>query len=284
MTRILFLFSLFCAAISLNAQSTYNVMTFNLRYNNPDDKEDSWPFRKAHACEQIQFYEADILGVQEGLADQIEDLTKCLPGFEYVGTGRDDGKTKGEYSAIFYRSSMFRLLKQGQFWLSPTPDVPNSKGWDAACTRICTWALLEDKKIGKSFYVFNTHMDHIGKTARVESVKMILERIDATDGLYPVMLMGDFNATPSDNAVKSVTEGNNKIKLQNTYNICQTPHFGPTGSFNGFKGHELSDEPIDHIFVSPEFKSLKHGTLSETWNGRFSSDHFPVWAKVEVRW
>jgi len=268
----------FCA----DAQ-TYNVMTFNLRYHNNYDSLNGWTYRKDKVCSEIKFFDVDILGTQENLKDMVDDLDKCLDGYEHVGVGRDDGKTKGEYSAIYIRKDKFSIMKNGTFWLSETPDVPGSKSWDAALTRICTWAKLKDKKTGKVFFVFNTHFDHIGKVARAESGHLIVRYIDSIAHNTPALLMGDLNTTPQEEAVHSILDPANKYKLYNTIAISKEPHFGPTGSFNSFTNKETSEQPIDHIFVSKDFEVLKHANLSETWGGRYSSDHFPVYARIILK-
>ncbi len=264
-------------------QGDCTVMTFNIRYNNSEDSSNSWRFRKDNVCAQINFFEVDIVGIQEGLIDQVNDLKKCLEQFDFVGVGRDDGKEKGEFAGIFFNNRKFDLLKSGTFWLSTTPDIPSSKSWDAAITRICTWAFFADKTTGTKFYVFNTHLDHIGSISRIESVKLILSRIDSLASQYPVILTGDMNSTPEDPAIITITDTTNKVRLWNTRDISMTKHYGPDGTFNGFTSHELSDQPIDYIFVSRNIEVLQHATISESWMGHFSSDHFPVLSRLKFK-
>lgn len=264
-----------------NSQSL-NIMTFNLRYNNPGDSLNAWKYRKDNAASQILFYNVDLLGVQEALNDQMTDLAQRLPGYKTFGGGRDDGKTKGEYSAIFYKDSRLEKLDGAMFWLSQTPGVAGSKGWDAAITRMVTWCKFKDKQTQKIFFAFNTHFDHIGKVARAESAKMILEKVKEIAGNAPVIFTGDFNATPSDEPIKIIVDASNPNHLTDSKEVSQTPHYGPEGTFNGFESKEKSNEPIDHIFIKNGVKVLKHATLSESWQGRFSSDHFPVYAVVEL--
>ncbi|MBD0297820.1 MAG: endonuclease/exonuclease/phosphatase family protein [Flavisolibacter sp.] len=266
----------------LNAQPL-NIMTFNIRYNNPGDSMNAWPYRKDKAAAQILFHQAHIVGVQEALHDQMMDLQQQLKQYKYVGVGRDDGKQKGEYSAIFYDTARLQLLQTETFWLSEQPNVPGSKSWDAAITRIVTWARYRDKKTRKVFYAFNTHFDHLGKIARRESAKLLLQKIQAIAGNNPTIVTGDFNAIPSDEPIQVLTDNTNAFHLINTISISQQPHYGPTGTFNGFMRNELTNEPIDHIFVTNMTKGVKvlqHATLSESWQGRFSSDHFPVIASI----
>lgn len=276
MKRIIIIIGLI---ISANLQSQeLNVMTFNIRYNTKNDSLNAWPYRKDNAASQILFHNVHILGVQEALHDQMMDLSQSLSRFRYTGVGRDDGKTKGEYSAIFYDTTRLKLLGSATFWLSLTPEVPGSKGWDANITRIVTWARFSDKKTKKIFFVFNTHFDHIGQEARRESAKLIKRKVKEIAGNNPVIIMGDFNAKPSDEPIKILVEDPDKFTDSKT--VSSSPHYGPEGTFNGFGSKERDNEPIDHIFFKGKWKVLQHATLSQTWGGRFSSDHFPVYAKL----
>lgn len=266
----------------IQAQGDLNVMSFNIRLNVASDSLNAWPYRKDLAASQVLFHETHILGVQEALHDQMTDLAARLPRFKYIGVGRDDGKMKGEYSAIFYDTSRLQVLKSGTFWLSQSPEVPGSKSWDAAITRIVTWGKFRDRQTQKQFFVFNTHFDHIGKIARAESAKLILERVKAYSGNLPVILLGDFNSKPDDLPIQTITDPANKDRLYDTKALSQTPHYGPEGTFNGFGPRETDNKPIDFIFVRKGTRVLKHATLSQSWGGRFSSDHFPVWARLRL--
>lgn len=263
-----------------NAQPPLHVMTFNVRYNTPRDSLNAWPYRKDKVVSQILFHQAHIVGVQEALHEQMMDMQRGLPQYKFVGVGRDDGKQGGEYSAIFYDTTRLQMLHTETFWLSEQPNVPGSKSWDAAITRIVTWARFRDKRTRKVFYVFNTHFDHIGKIARRESAKLLLQKVQAVAGKTSTIVTGDFNAIPADEPIQILTTTANTFHLINTTAISQQPHYGPTGTFNGFTQRELTNEPIDHIFVTKGIKVLQHATLSQTWQGRFSSDHFPVLAVV----
>lgn len=248
-----------------------NFMTFNIRYNTERDGINKWDNRKDHAAEMVKFYDVDFCGMQEALIGQINDLQARLPEYEHFGLGRDDGKEKGEFSPIFYKKTKYKLLKQETFWLSETPEKP-SKGWDANLPRIVTWGYFKDLKTKKKFYVFNTHYDHIGQIARAESSKLVLKKIKEIASNENTILMGDFNASPSDEPIKIIMTG-----LTETSSISQTPHFGPESSFTGFEAKEQEGRKIDHVFVNnPKLKVLKHATLSNTWGGLFASDHHPV--------
>ena len=266
----------------IHAQKPLNIMTFNIRYSTMNDGVNAWVYRKDNAASQILYHDTQILGVQEALHEQILDLSERLKGFKYVGVGRDDGKTKGEYSAIFYDTIRLKVLKSETFWLSETPSVAGSKSWDAAITRIVTWAKMYDKATKKTFFAFNTHFDHIGQVARRESAKLLLERINAIAGSSYAILTGDFNAHPDDEPIKVIVDLSNPKKLIDTKDLSITGHYGPIGTFNGFKSKETSDQPIDYIFVNRRMAVSKHGTLSQTWGGLFSSDHFPVFARVTI--
>jgi len=263
------------------AQSKFSVMTFNIRLNTPVDSNNAWEYRKDKVSSQVKFYDVDILGIQEGLIGQVNDLKQSLNSYEFAGVGRDDGKVQGEFSGLFINRKKFKVLDSGTFWLSLQPEVPGSKSWDAAITRVCTWALLQDNDKKHKCYVFNTHLDHMGKIARLESIKLILSRIDEIAKGYPVVLMGDMNSSQNDDPIKTITSRTNKIPLFNSAEISVAGHYGPTGTFNGFTSHELSNDPIDFIFVSKNIEVLKHATISESWMGHFSSDHFPVLAKLK---
>jgi endonuclease/exonuclease/phosphatase family metal-dependent hydrolase len=258
-------------------------MTFNIRYNNPADSLNAWPFRIDKVSSQVMFHEADIVGVQEALFEQIQDMDRRLTKYKYVGVGRDDGKQKGEFSAIFFDTTRLQLLRSQTFWLSETPQVPGSKSWDAAITRLVTWAEFRDKKTQKRFFIFNTHFDHIGKVARAESAKLLLRYSAEIAGSIPYIVTGDFNATPEQEPIQLLTNTKNPSYLIDTKSVSATPHYGPTGTFNGFQSQETGDLPIDYIFIKNGVKVLKHATLSETWKGRFSSDHFPVLARVIIQ-
>jgi len=272
---LLFLFS----SMSIAAQEL-NVMTFNIRYNNPGDSLDAWPYRKDKVSSQVLYYEAHVLGVQEALLGQLEDMLQSLPKYKYVGVGRDDGKQKGEYSAIFYDTSRLQAMQSKTFWLSETPEMPGSKSWDAAITRIVTWVKFRDLKTKKIFFAFNTHFDHIGQVARRESAKLLLQKVKEIAGNTPAVITGDFNAQPADEPIRVINDKSNPLHLTDSKEISKTPHYGPTGTFNGFRNKERSDKPIDYIFLKGGWKVLKHATISETWEGRFASDHFAVLAKL----
>jgi len=269
----------FMVSMSIQSQEL-NVMTFNIRYNTKNDSLNAWPYRKDNAASQIKFHNVHVLGVQEALHEQMMDLSQSLSQYKYVGVGRDDGKTKGEYSAIFYDTIRLKLLGSSTFWLSLKPEVPGSKSWDAAITRIVTWAKFTDARSKRTFFVFNTHFDHMGKEARRESARLLKQKVKDIAGNNPVVITGDFNSKPSDDPIKILTDPADKDRFIDTKAVSVTPHYGPQGTFNAFTPKETDNEPIDFIFLKGKWKVLQHATLSQTWGGRFSSDHFPVFAKL----
>lgn len=278
-----FVFLIFLLHFSpAKAQEPLRVMTFNIRLNIASDSLNAWPYRKDKVASQILFHQAHIIGVQEALPGQMKDLEYLLPSYKYVGKGRDDGKEKGEYSAIFFDTTWLQLLQTETFWLSEKPSVPGSKGWDASFPRVVTWAKFKDRKTAEQFFVFNTHFDHMGKLARKESALLLLTKVQAIAGQNPSIITGDFNAAPFDEPIRILTDTTRSFYLTDTKTVSQQPHYGPSGTFNAFGPKEISDDPIDHIFITNGINVWQHATLSHTWQGRFSSDHFPVFATLQI--
>lgn len=280
MIKLLVFMLLMCAVVDVQAQAEINIMTFNIRYNNPGDSLNAWPYRKDKAVSQIIFHDAQIVGVQEALYGQINDLISGLHKYKYVGVGRSDGKQKGEYSAILYDSMRFKVLESGTFWLAEKTDSVGLKGWDAAIERIVTWARFRDLQTKKTFYHFNTHFDHMGKVARRESAKLLLAKVAEISKGKASVITGDFNAQPSDEPIVVIADKQRPDHLTDSKDVSQEPHYGPSGTFNAFGPKEVNNQPIDYIFYNRGWKVLKHATLSQGWEGRFSSDHFPVMARM----
>ena len=268
---------LFLITYVANAQEKDLIIaTFNIRYDNPQDDPNTWENRQLAVSQLIRFHGFDIFGIQEGLRHQVKDLEDLLPNFNFVGVGRDDGKEKGEYSAIFYRKDKFKVKKTSTFWLAPETDHPN-KGWDAALPRICTWAKMEELETGREFYAFNTHFDHRGAEARKQSAALILEKIDAINKEnLPVFLMGDFNVDQSSEAYHLLQ---NAPGMKDTYKTADFV-YANNGSTNSFDLTKSTERIIDHIFVSESIKVKKYGLLTDTYHNRFPSDHFPVMAII----
>ena len=243
-----------------NAQ-TIRVGSFNLRYDNPADSLNNWQYRKNAIASFIQFQDFQILGTQEGLQHQLDQLQERLPDYAYIGVGRDDGKNAGEHSAIFYNKDRFQVLDKGDFWLSQDTSQPN-KGWDAVLPRICSWGKFKDKETGLVFYFFNTHFDHVGTVARKESAKLIPEKIKAIANGKPTILTGDFNVDQHSESYKIL---NGSKLLTDAYDLAPLK-YGAEGSYNGFDIDNLTDSRIDHIFVTGDFNVEKHGILTDTYH------------------
>jgi len=253
------------------------VGTFNLRYDNKADSGNLWKDRAPVASALIRFHGFDIVGTQEGLRNQLDDLQKDLPEYTFYGIGRDDGKSKGEHSAIFYKKDKYNLRESGDFWLSETPEKTGF-GWDAKINRICSWVKLQDKKSRKSFYVFNVHYDHRGMVARVESSKLIIRKIEEIAKGQPVILTGDFNGNHQSEWYQFIQNGS---LLKDALQQAEHPYMN-NGSFNNFKINNPSKDVIDHIFLSAHFKATRYGILTDTYHGKFPSDHYPVLADVDL--
>ena len=253
------------------------VGTFNIRFDNPRDSGNLWKDRSAIVSNLIRFHEFDVLGVQEALQNQLADISSALPEYAVYGKGRDDGKSGGEHSAIYYKKDRFQLLKSGDFWLSETPDVPG-KGWDATCcNRICSWVFLKDLTTKKEFYVFNVHFDHQGVVARKESSGLILKKINQIAGNSPVLLTGDFNGGRNSEWYQTLANSNLISDVQKNVKYP----YANNSSSNGFRVPR-GEAVIDHIFMSKHFSANKWGILTDTYFGKFPSDHFPVLARVTL--
>lgn len=259
---------------------TVNWATFNIRYDNPADSLNNWKYRKDTIAAFIKANQLDIVGMQEVLHNQLEDLKQRLPEYAEVGVGREDGKTQGEYAPLFYRKDRFEALDSNTFWLSQYPDSVGFIGWDGACTRIATWAKLKDRKTGKIFMAVNTHFDHIGVEARKNSALMIIQKIKEIVGDQPAVLTGDFNVSDQWDAYTTITT--NSFVLKDAYKIADKQE-GVNYTFHDF-GREPIDkrEKIDFIFVTPQIK-VKDTSIPQESQGEtgFLSDHNPQLATLE---
>ena len=261
------------------------VMSFNIRYGTARDGEDHWDKRKDFVIDTIRAYNPDLLGMQEVLADQADFLRQRLGDYAFAGGGRDDGQRQGEYSPIMFRKDRFELLAHGQWWLSPTPEKVGSKGWDAALPRIVTWARLKDRPSGVTFLWYNTHWDHQGKVARVESGKLMRKLIEDSRGEseLPVVVTGDFNSTEESEQYHTLTTGDGTgLKLVDAYRIVHPQRQPDEASFNGFKGLRQGMR-IDWVLHSPQWIAKGAAIDRTEKDGHTPSDHYPVTAELELK-
>ncbi len=293
MKRFGLIFVLLTIVLALSAKSLM-VGSYNIRYNNSNDAKNGneWAARAPGVCSLINYEAWDVFGAQEVLHEQLVYMAENLKGYSYVGVGRNDGDKAGEYSPIFYKKSRLNCLRSGTFWLSETPEVVGSKGWDAAICRICTWAEFEDKTTKWKFWMFNLHMDHIGVVARKESAKLVMAKVKEMCGDAPFVLTGDFNVDQTDETYALLTESG---EFRDAFEVAKR-RMAETGTFNSFEPNVKTDKRIDHIFLSSRFAVHKFGVLthnywrekSEADNGkkayvaRMLSDHYPVVAEVEL--
>jgi endonuclease/exonuclease/phosphatase family metal-dependent hydrolase len=260
-------------------KGSLRIMTYNIRYLNTIDSINVWDNRKDKIAGFIKYHQADLIGVQEAVFSQIEDLQEKLPDFSWYGVGRMDGKNDGEFSAIYYRKSRFALMDSGTFWYSEEPYKPGSKSWDAYFPRVASWVKLKDVQTGRTFFHFNTHYDHRGSYAREKSSEVLVKEIATIAAKFPVLVTGDFNATESSKPYQIIV--NNTGLLDAKY-ISKTPHYGPDGTSSGFWVKGKLRDKIDYIFVNQPVQVLQHAILTDHQNGRYFSDHLAVIAEVLI--
>ena len=272
---ILSVFILFTISSNIYSQP-HSIISYNIRYDNNWDIENSWKIRRNKISQILVQYSPSIIGIQEGLLNQVQYIDSSLIDYDYVGVGRDDGKKKGEFCAIYFDTTRYVLLKNSTFWLSETPDTI-SVGWDAALERICTYGLFKDRITKEELLVFNTHFDHIGVVAREKSSELILKRINKINHQsFPVILMGDFNSIPNSSPVKEI-----KTELSDALQISLEKLQGPRGTFNGFNEDLLIEKRIDYIFTN-DLKVLSYTHINDRLNNnRHISDHLPVMIKIQ---
>lgn len=260
---------------------TITIGSYNIRYANKTDTGNLWQDRAPVIISLVRFHDFDVFGTQEGLRNQVDDLSAGLPNYNRYGVGRDDGKDAGEHSAIYFKKDKFNLLDKGDFWLSQTPDKP-SFGWDAQShKRVCSWVLLEDKVSKHNFYFFNVHYDHRGVIARRESSHLILKKIKEIAKGLPTILTGDFNGANDTEWYKTLAQSE---LVFDTQLQVQYPYKN-NASFNAFGSTKAlaSDQIIDHIFVTKDIRAKKWGILTDTYRGKFPSDHFPILTVLEFK-
>jgi endonuclease/exonuclease/phosphatase family metal-dependent hydrolase len=316
----------------LPGTDSLRVMTFNIRYDNPRDGENVWPNRREKVASMIRLHGADIAGLQEALKNQIDELAKLLPAYDWIGVGRNDGKDAGEFTPIFFRRDRVELVEKNTFWLSETPQTAGSRSWDAALPRIVTWAKFRkrdgvsrsdalrrngdlsrsaadapqsgekdrshaergNESDGDEFYVFNTHFDHLGAVARLESALLLRNKAAEIAGELPFVVIGDFNCTETSPPYAMLTSERVVFPperkpppmlakpLVDARGISRHPHHGPLTTWNGFQAL-VPGRKIDHIFVRGRVDVLAHAVLADHWDGRFPSDHLPVLAEIVVK-
>ena len=274
------LFYLLAAAAftACGSATTLGVMTFNMRYDNPEDGANNWRFRRERIAGVIKAQEVDVLGTQELLSNQFDDLSGLLTGYQGVGVGRLDGAESGEYCAVFFRKDRFTLLDSGTFWLSETPEVVGSLGWDGACERIATWVVLRDRD-GRELFFIDTHLDHVGQVARDEGVSLLMKRIETLSGGRPVILTGDFNSEPGSSVVAHVQ----KDGVLRDAKAIAAQRSGTDWSFSDFGQIPEAERPLlDYIFVSGDIEAVRYEVLPDTFDGGYVSDHAPVMAVVKI--
>lgn len=290
-------------ACTSRPEATFTAASYNLRQANQKDsiKGNGWGRRLPVLAEQIRFHGFDIFGTQECFKQQLDGLLELLPEYAYTGVGRDDGKEAGEHAAIFYRTDVFSLLDHGDFWLSETPEQPGL-GWDAVCPRICSWGKFRHNASGQEFVFINLHMDHVGKQARIESAKLVKERIAQIAPGKPAIITGDFNV---DQTHQSYATMKGEGELLDCYEEAEI-RYAQNGTFNGFHPDRFTTSRIDHVFITPGIKVQKYGVLTDTYRTadeetdeetlanapqelkaqkyttRTPSDHFPVMVVVTL--
>ena len=249
------------------------VISYNIRMGAAKDGTNSWEFRYPATALMIEDQKPDVFGLQEAFSYQVRFIAENFKDYDNVGVGRDNGKDKGEFMSIFWNKKTVKMVKWGTFWLSETPEKP-SMGWDAACKRTATWALMKDKRTGKMFYFVNTHLDHKGKEAQRKGLELIVSRIDEINPKgYPMILTGDFNIKPDNVALKGLEE-----KMQSARKIA--PKTDNAATFNNW-GKAKSDMVIDYIYVSGFSACPEYHTINEKYGDwKYISDHYPIYAKL----
>jgi endonuclease/exonuclease/phosphatase family metal-dependent hydrolase len=257
------------------------VATFNIRYGKAMDGDDAWDKRRGLFMRTVKSMDADLIGMQEVLAYQLDEIKAACPEYTFIAAGRDDGKREGEASPVGFRTERFEPLASGTFWLSETPEKVGSKGWDAALPRVATWVRLRDKRSGQTFLFFATHFDHKGKDARANAATLLRSKVEAMRDGVPVIVVGDFNAPegspPYHNLIGKEGDANRLVdSFRETH-----PTRGPEeGTFNGFKGKGDGDR-IDWIVHTSDVKAVSCEIVRDSENGHYPSDHFPVKAVLE---
>jgi endonuclease/exonuclease/phosphatase family metal-dependent hydrolase len=283
---VIFLVSLTCSvAFSQpnNRSTDVRVMSFNIRYGTANDGENHWDKRKAFLLETIKTFDPDLLGTQETLGFQRDYLAEHLRGYEVLGVGRDDGKEQGEMTALYFKRDRFEKLDGGHFWLSETPDIAGSKSWDAALTRMVTWVKLRDRRQpqAKPLMFFNTHFDHRGVQARLESARLLRRRVEEAVKTYRVIVTGDFNAGEDSEPYRAFFTGDELIA--DVFRVAHPTRTADEGTFSGFKVEFIKGPRIDWIGVSRDWQVVEARIDRTARDGRTPSDHFPMEAVLRPK-
>ena len=272
---ILFTLQSFVSAFEIDA------LSFNIRFDNPKDGENAWPNRKEMVGQWVKSESPDVIGLQEALRHQIDDIKKVATAYSEYGVGRDDGKSRGEHCTILYLKKRFSLDKSdcGTFWFSDTPEKVASKSWGNEIPRICTWARFIDKKTDKGFYVYNVHYDHRSQPSRLGASELIIQRISKRKrSNEPIILMGDFNASENNPAIKIFKD--EPLNLVDTFRVVK-PDEKMVKTFHGFRGGSFSGGKIDHVFMLPKMGKVSSAEIVRfNKDKRYLSDHYPVRAKL----
>ena len=284
LTAVLLLASVVCVTAFSQTRTEVRVMTFNIRYGTANDGENHWDKRKAFLVETIKAFNPDLLGTQETLGFQRDYLAAQLAGYDVLGVGRDDGKDKGEMTALYFKRDRFEKLDGGHFWLSETPDIAGSKSWDAALTRMATWVKLRDKRNPKAkpLMFFNTHFDHRGEQARVESARLIRQRIAEAAKTCRVIVTGDFNAGEENDVYRAFFSGAD-APVFDAYRATHPTPAADEGTFSSFKATETKGPRIDWIGASREWQVRQAEIDRTARNEHTPSDHFPVTAVLRPK-
>ncbi len=268
-----------CKGNKASKQESLEVMSFNIRLDVPSDSTNNWSARKDNVCEMLASYQPDLLGMQEVLHSQLEDLKQGLPQYTVIGVARDDGMQSGEYCPIFFNTERFELLDQGNFSLSEQPDVFGIKGWDASYNRIATWVILRDKTTNGKLAYFNTHLDNDGQIARREGISLILKKMQELAPGLPIILTGDFNCTPQEEPSQCLEEASMKSAIK----VAETTD-GPSWSFHDFGRLALEDRPmLDYIYVTKHVQVRQYRNIEDRPETGYYSDHNPVMAELIVK-
>jgi endonuclease/exonuclease/phosphatase family metal-dependent hydrolase len=289
MKKNILFFLLSCFLISiLPAQNLHvpdqsiRVISYNIRYDNPYDGDNSWANRNDRVISLLRFHQADIFCLQEALINQIHDLEKAFPEYRFYGPGRDNGTENGEACPVFYNKKRFALKGSGTFWYSKTPEKPGSIGWGANLPRIASWARLRDLSTSQEIIVVSTHFDHQSQLSRNNSARLLKNKLNEISKNLPVIICGDFNDRPASETYLELMGQNNGFDLLDSRSISDQAHHGPDFTYIGFDFVGTPGNIIDYIFINNKFNVTSHGYLTDNWNGIYPSDHLPVFVELKV--